>query len=88
MSRIAPACESIPTYLVPLGSLVLARRLAFQRYRSFFERLLSIWPMSIEARLRQLESNYRAALSATVVAKANYLALVHNPSALSAAVRK
>jgi hypothetical protein len=31
--------------------------------------------MDIEARLRQLESHYRAALSATVAAKASYLAL-------------
>jgi len=42
--------------------------------------------MDIEARLRQLEFNYRAALSATVVAKTNYLALAGDPSALSAAV--
>ena len=44
--------------------------------------------MNVEAQLRQLESNYRAALSATVVAKANYLALAGDPSALSAAVRR
>ncbi|MGO9948745.1 MAG: hypothetical protein ACLPWG_18060 [Steroidobacteraceae bacterium] len=31
--------------------------------------------MDIEARLRQLEFDYRAALSAAVVAKTNYLAL-------------
>jgi hypothetical protein len=44
--------------------------------------------MNIEARLRQLESNYRTALSATVVAKANYLALAGDASALPAAVRR
>jgi hypothetical protein len=44
--------------------------------------------MNIEARLRQLESNYRAALSATVVAKANYLALAGDASALPIAVRR
>jgi hypothetical protein len=36
--------------------------------------------MDIEARLRQLESHHRAALSATVAAKANYLALAGEPS--------
>ena len=44
--------------------------------------------MNIEGRLRQLESNYRAALSATVVAKADYLALAGDPSALPAAVKR
>jgi hypothetical protein len=44
--------------------------------------------MDIEARLRQLESEYRAALSATVVAKANYLAIAGKPSTLSAAIRR
>jgi len=44
--------------------------------------------MDIEARLLQLESHYRAALSATVAAKANYLALAGDPSALPAAVRR
>jgi len=44
--------------------------------------------MDIETRLRQLESHYRAALSATVVAKANYLALAGEPSTLPAAVRR
>jgi nicotinate-nucleotide pyrophosphorylase len=44
--------------------------------------------MDIEARLRQLESHYRAALSATVAAKANHLALAGDPSTLPAAVRK
>jgi|HubBroStandDraft_2_1064218.scaffolds.fasta_scaffold726044_2 hypothetical protein len=44
--------------------------------------------MHIEARLRKLESNYRAALSATVVAKTNYLALAGDPSAPPAAVRR
>ena len=44
--------------------------------------------MDIEARLRQLESHYRAALSATVAAKASYLALAGEPSTLPAAVRR
>jgi hypothetical protein len=44
--------------------------------------------MNIEGRLRQLESNYRAALSATVVAKAYYLALAGDPSVLPAAVKR
>ena len=44
--------------------------------------------MDIEARLRQLESHYRGALSATVAAKANYLALAGDPSTLPAAVRR
>jgi len=44
--------------------------------------------MDIEARLRQLESHYRTALSATVAAKANYLALAGDPSTLPAAVRR
>jgi hypothetical protein len=44
--------------------------------------------MRIEARLRQLESNYRAALSATVVAKSHFLALAGDPSAPPAAVRR
>lgn len=44
--------------------------------------------MDIEGRLRQLESNYRDALSATVVAKANYLALAGDPGALPTAVRR
>lgn len=42
--------------------------------------------MNIEVRLRRLESNYRAALRATVVAKADYLALAGDPSALTPAV--
>jgi hypothetical protein len=44
--------------------------------------------MDIEVRLRQLESHYRAALSATVAAKANHLALAGDPSTLPAAVRR
>ena len=44
--------------------------------------------MNIEARLRQLESHYRAALSATVVAKANYLALAGDPNTPPVAVRR
>ena len=43
--------------------------------------------MDIEARLRQLEFDYRAALSAAVVAKTNYLALASDRSALFAASR-
>lgn len=42
--------------------------------------------MDIEARLRELESRYHAALSAAVAAKANYLALTDEPSATPAAV--
>ena len=38
--------------------------------------------MDIEGRLRQLERHYRATLSASVAAKATYLALVGEPSAL------
>jgi hypothetical protein len=44
--------------------------------------------MDIEGRLRQLERHYRAALSASVTAKASYLALVGEPSALPRAVGK
>ena len=44
--------------------------------------------MDIEARLRKLESRYRAALSAAVAAKANYLALAEEPSATPAAVAR
>ena len=44
--------------------------------------------MDIEARLRQLEFDYRAALSAAVVAKTNYLALASDRSALFAAVSR
>jgi hypothetical protein len=44
--------------------------------------------MDIEARLRQLEFDYRATLSATVVAKTNYLGLASDRSALSAAVSR
>ncbi len=42
--------------------------------------------MDIEARLRHLEHHYRATLSATIVAKAGYLALVGEPRALPHAV--
>ena len=42
--------------------------------------------MDIEGRLRQLELHYRAALSASVAAKASYLALIGDPSALPRAV--
>jgi hypothetical protein len=44
--------------------------------------------MDIEARLRKLESRYRAALSATVAAKANYLALAGEPSSTPAAIER
>jgi hypothetical protein len=44
--------------------------------------------MDIEAPLRQLEFNYRAVLSAAVVAKTNYFARAGDPSALSAAVNR
>jgi hypothetical protein len=44
--------------------------------------------MDIEVRLRKLESRYRAALSATVAAKANYLALVDEPSARPIAIER
>ena len=44
--------------------------------------------MDIESHLRKLESRYRAALSATVAAKAHYLALVDEPSATSAAIQR
>jgi hypothetical protein len=44
--------------------------------------------VDIEARLRKLESRYRSALSATVAAKANYLALIGEPSATLAAVER
>jgi len=44
--------------------------------------------LDIEARLRKLESRYRAALSATVAAKAHYLALAGEPSVTPAAVER
>jgi hypothetical protein len=44
--------------------------------------------MDIEGRLRQLERHYRAALSASVAAKAGYLALVGEPSALPPTVAR
>ena len=44
--------------------------------------------MDVESRLRKLESRYRAGLSATVAAKAHYLALVDEPSATSAAIQR
>jgi hypothetical protein len=43
--------------------------------------------MDIEKRLRKLELCYRATLSAAVAAKANYLALAHEPSATVAATQ-
>ncbi len=42
----------------------------------------------IEARLHRLEVRYRAALSGAVVAKAHYLALVGEPSAMPAAIER
>lgn len=44
--------------------------------------------MDIEIRLRRLESRYRITLSATVAAKALYLALVDEPRATPAAVER
>jgi hypothetical protein len=44
--------------------------------------------IDIEARLGKLESRYRAALSATVAAKANYLALAGEPSATPASIER
>src|SRR5271168_3232058 len=50
--------------------------------------LRELFRMDIEARLRKLESRYRAALSAAVAAKANYLALAGEPSATPATVER
>jgi len=44
--------------------------------------------MDIEGRLRQLEHHYRAALSASVAAKASYLARVGERSALPSTVER
>ena len=44
--------------------------------------------MDIEARLRALESRYRQTLSATVAAKALYLALLDEPNSTSTAVKR
>ena len=44
--------------------------------------------MDIEVRLRKLEFRYRALLSATVAAKANYLALAGEPSATPVAIER
>ncbi len=44
--------------------------------------------MDMESRLRKLESRYRAALGATVAAKAHYLALAGEPSATPAAIER
>jgi hypothetical protein len=44
--------------------------------------------MDIEARLRKLEFRYRALLSATVAAKASFLALAGEPSAKSFAIER
>lgn len=44
--------------------------------------------MDIEVRLRKLESRYRLALSATVAAKARYLALLDERSATPAAIER
>ena len=44
--------------------------------------------MDIEARLRNLEFRYRALLSATVAAKANYLAFAGEPSVTAFAIER
>jgi hypothetical protein len=44
--------------------------------------------VDIESRLRQLECHYREALSASVAAKANYLALDGEPSTLPATLER
>jgi hypothetical protein len=44
--------------------------------------------VDIEGRLRHLEHHYRVALSASVAAKASYLALVGEPSALPTTVSR
>jgi hypothetical protein len=44
--------------------------------------------MDIEVRLRKLESRYRLALSATIAAKARYLAILDEPGATPAAVER
>jgi hypothetical protein len=44
--------------------------------------------LHFEARLRKLESDYRAALSATVAAKATYLALAGEPSTRPPAIQR
>jgi hypothetical protein len=44
--------------------------------------------MDIEDRLRALESRYRQALSATVAAKAQYLALLGEPSTFPASLQR
>jgi hypothetical protein len=44
--------------------------------------------MDIEHRLRALESRYRQTLSATVAAKAQYLALLGAPSTLPASLQR
>jgi hypothetical protein len=44
--------------------------------------------MDIEARLRKLESRYRATSNAAVAAKAHFLALAGEPSAARAAIER
>ncbi len=44
--------------------------------------------MNIEAQLRKLESHYRTAVSATIAAKANYLAIAGEPSATPPAIER
>jgi hypothetical protein len=44
--------------------------------------------MDIEARLRALESRYRQALSASVSAKAHYLALLDEPNSTPASIKR
>jgi len=44
--------------------------------------------MGVEIQLRELESRYRSALSATVVAKAKYLAIAGEPCVTAAAINR
>jgi hypothetical protein len=44
--------------------------------------------MDTEARLRALESRYRRALSASVAAKAHYLALLDEPGSTPASIKR
>jgi hypothetical protein len=55
-------------------------------FQQLSSHLREVNDVDIEGRLRHLEHHYRAALSASVAAKASYLALVGERSALPAAV--
>ncbi len=44
--------------------------------------------MDIEVRLRALESRYRQALTASIAAKAHYLALLDDPSSVPASIKR